>query len=311
MQELSPELKAEVSAEALFSAAKLNPTTQQVIVCDGDYLKIFGPESFHQSLKLRLPSTLYDYCWHRQHFMLMMRGLPLTLKVADTGKTLGQYPIVNQVQEVRAPMSAAFVGENKFVTGLGNRLAIGDLQTFNVDYRVLRAESLTSKSMLSAFDSLESLVVIGSYNCETYLYDAREDSIVARLIGQQGGIIQTRLHDSFLLTSGRKDNFILQWDLRNLSIPLNTCSFYREHKSHQRVLFSIADHWLGVGNDNGSIYVYDLATALLAFYFSADFDAVNSVQITGSRMVSSSGQRHLSEKQPSLLREWTLLELEH
>mmetsp|Transcript_26467 Transcript_26467/g.47506 ORF Transcript_26467/g.47506 Transcript_26467/m.47506 type:complete len:312 (-) Transcript_26467:185-1120(-) len=311
MLELSPQLTAEVLALDLFSAAKLYKPSGRVAACDGNCLKTYTSDPFVKATELKLPSSLYDFCWHGESLLVLMRDFPMTLKSVETGLTLAQYPVVNLVQEIRSPMSAAFTGDKTIVTGLGNRLILGDMPSFTMDYRLLETETLSSRSMLSAFDCREFLVAIGSYNCETYLYDIRDNAITAKLTGQQGGIIQLALHDSYLLTAGRKDNFILQWDLRNLNLPLNTSSFYREHKTHQRVLFSIDGCWLGAGNDNGSIYIYNLQTSQLAYYFSADFDAVNSVQLSGRRLVSSSGQRHLDEKRSSLIREWNLLELEH
>jgi WD40 repeat protein len=208
-------------------------------------------------------------------------------------------------------MSAAFAHPGTVVTGLGNQIIIGDLQTFSFAYHRLSAETLSSRSILSAFDCAYELAIVGSYNCETYVYDIRANAVTARLLGQQGGVIQVALEGTSLLTAGRKDNFILHWDLRNLTCPVNSASFYREHKTHQRVLFCNDGHWLGVGNSNGSVFIYDLSTSQLAYYFSADFDAVNSVQLHGSSLFTSSGQRHLVGDRPkSLIREWTLLELE-
>lgn len=313
------ETQARLYAEAVdssgdqFMSAKAGPGG--VLTAIGREVLLFPmpekPGNTAYSLKYRSLSTIYDYIWHptQSYHLLLQKDLPIYLQSAS--KTLKTYPVFTHLDEIRSPLTA-FCSATAFYTGLGKSVYRFDIETGACSALSLAPKGVkcSEKTLVAALDVNNQLVAAGTYSKLTYILSPQEKTTVAVLEGQFGGVIQCLFHDFSLYTGGRADNTVFSWDLRNLRSPIVAFNYYRLHRTQQRVLFSLYQGELRVGNGDGSVYLYDINTGELKSGFNAHFDAVNSTQWSdGFPLITSSGQRHLplSEVQhkPSSIRWWT------
>lgn len=261
-------------------------------------------------LKYRSLSTIYDYIWHptQPYHLLLQKDLPISLHSSD--KTVKTYPVLTHLDEIRSPLTACCTS-TAFYTGLGKTLYRYDIETgaFAALSLAPKGVKCSEKTIVAALDVNSELVAAGTYSKLTYILSPQEAATVAILEGQYGGVIQCLFQDFCLYTGGRADDTVFSWDLRILRSPVQVFSFYRLHRTQQRVLFSLEQGELRIGNGDGSVYLYDVNTGELKSGFNAHFDAVNSTQWASEfALITSSGQRHLplseDPKKPSSIRWW-------
>ena len=248
------------------------------------------------TLKYRAHSTIYDYLWHpsQPYHLLLQKDLPISLQ--SSSKTIKTYPISNHLDEIRSPITACFSNSSLLFTGLGKTLHQIDIETGGNTRVSLVPKKVkcSSKTIISAIDTSNKLVAVGTYSKVTYIISPQEATTVAILEGQYGGLIQCLFDGYRLFTGGRADDTVYAWDLRLPSTPVNVLSYYRDHRTQQRVLFSLNEDDLRIGNSDGSLYTYSASTGALKSCFNAHFDAVNSTQFTPRYpLITSAGQRHL------------------
>ncbi|CAG9313233.1 unnamed protein product [Blepharisma stoltei] len=322
MSELMPNLGCEVGCakEEFFTPAKLSYDGNKVITSVNGEIKTFKIPKEKSELKMtneisyREKETIYDYYWYSDtsKYFSIIKDHPILLHSAINNKILMKYTVQNHLCEVRAPLSLILEGDWGIYTALGNTVKYFDLETslcysFPLSVDELR---ISPKCIISAIGGKEDLIAIGNYSKTVYLFSKDSCKTIGILEGHQGGIIQCEFRDNYLYIGCRKQNSIAAWDLRNISYPVNILNFYRQHESNQRILFDLNENGLelAVGNGDGSIYKYSTVDGSLLNYFMGHFDAINSVQVFGNRIVTSSGQRHYEEVENpwgSLIRVWS------
>lgn len=105
----------------------------------------------------------------------------------------------------------------------------------------------------------------GSWNSHIYHYDLRAPKLGPLFVlGEHtGGITWLKYSayntDNWYLFSGaRKDNRILQWDMRNYQTPINI--YERRVETNQRIYFDLSplQKWLISGSTDGSLRIFDV-----------------------------------------------------
>ena len=172
-----------------------------------------------------------------------------------------KYPVYNHLFEIKSPYSAS-THENKIYTCIGNFLYSFDLDSSIHSTTILK--NFKPRTVSNTIFVNSSLLVIGSYNKQVYLYDKKDCKNIATLQGQQGGVIQCLAKNNFLYVGGRKDNNVTIWDLRMLNSPICNKILNRKHESNQKILFDVNDNNnLIVGNFDGSIVEYNFDGKLI------------------------------------------------
>jgi len=157
------------------------------------------------------------------------------------------------------------------------------------------------RGILSCFcfaSNNSGIFACGSYNNTVGIYE--EDSLQFLIqdprTGQ--GITQvTFSHDDrFLFCGGRKSEFIIGWDLRNMSYPIYRLP--RQSPTHQRLQFNLSScgKYLFTGDVFGKILVYDLTNGEgnLAYVLERHQDSVGGLALHPNQhlLATGSGQRH-------------------
>ncbi|XP_020231456.1 telomerase Cajal body protein 1 isoform X2 [Cajanus cajan] len=116
------------------------------------------------------------------------------------------------------------------------------------------------------------------------------------LHGQEGGIthVQFSRDGNYLYTGGRKDPYILCWDVRK-SVDCVYKLYRSSANTNQRILFDIdpSGQHLGTGGQDGLVHIYNLQTGQWVSSFEAALDTVNGFSFHPflPHAVSSSGHR--------------------
>lgn len=130
--------------------------------------------------------------------------------------------------------------------------------------------SISVKQAISCFaltTDNDKTVTTGSWNGYINHFDLRAPKLgpLFTLGGHTGGITWLRYavlanSDSWSLFSGaRKDNKILEWDMRNYSSPVR--EFTRNVATNQRIYFDVCpyeERWLVSGDTSGFLRIWDL-----------------------------------------------------
>ncbi|XP_053959337.1 telomerase Cajal body protein 1 homolog [Anastrepha ludens] len=227
------------------------------------------------AVHVREGGTVYDYVWYpfmsslapetccwlasRQHE-------PIHMWDAFTGELRCTYRGYDSVDEVEAAIAITFSNNGEQVIG-GYKKSIKLFDT-NVPGRAL--SSISVKQAVSCFaltTDNDSTVTTGSWNGFINHFDLRAPKLgpLFTLGGHTGGITWLRYaalteSDSWLLYSGaRKDNKILEWDMRNYLKPVR--EFQRIVETNQRIYFDLSapeQRWLVSGETGGNLRIWDL-----------------------------------------------------
>ena len=229
----------------------------------------------------------------------------MSLRSCNTSKLITKYPVYNHLYEIKSPYSACVFNNNIYAC-IGNTIHEFDIETQN-NSKILISDYLKPRSVTNAICSTEKLIFLGSYDTRVFVIDKNACRTAAILSGQRGGVIQCLAIDNLLYVGGRKDNFILMWDIRNTIAPICRTELSRNHQTNQRILFDVnSGGSLIAGNFDGSIVTYNHFGEIEDSFFG-HFDSVNSVQFYQNGIVSSCGQRHYDDddqNRNSMIRVW-------
>ncbi|CAD7000532.1 unnamed protein product [Ceratitis capitata] len=219
--------------------------------------------------------TVYDYAWYpfmnssapetccwlasRQHE-------PIHMWDAFTGELRCSYRGYDSVDEVESAIAITFSNDGEKIFG-GYKKSIKIFDT-KVPGRDLN--SIAVKQAISCFaltTDNDRTVTTGSWQGLINHYDLRAPKLgpLFTLGGHTGGITWLRYaalseSDSWTLFSGaRKDNKILEWDMRNYTEPVR--DFTRNVATNQRIYFDLSPQekrWLVSGGTDGNIHIWDL-----------------------------------------------------
>lgn len=123
----------------------------------------------------------------------------------------------------------------------------------------------------------------------------------------RGGVTQVEFspEGSFLFTTSRRSNAVLQWDLRRLSSSSSFCpgiaSFATCNDTNQRLGFVLEDNHLWIGGQDKCIRIYNVTDRSLVDVMDGFDDAVNgiSIQKVGNRklMATAVGSRRFPSEE--------------
>ncbi|XP_036321561.1 telomerase Cajal body protein 1 homolog [Rhagoletis pomonella] len=219
--------------------------------------------------------TVYDYVWYpfmnsqspvtccwlatRQHE-------PIHMWDAFTGELRCTYRGYDSVDEVESAIAVTFSNDGEQVFG-GYKKSI---KVFDTNVPGRDSSSFPVKQAVSCFaltTNNDSTVTTGSWMGYINHYDLRAPKLgsLFTLGGHTGGITWLRYaaladSDSWSLFSGaRKDNKILEWDMRNYLKPVR--EFTRNIGTNQRIYFDLSpqeQRWLVSGDTTGKLRIWDL-----------------------------------------------------
>ena len=255
---------------------------------------------------------IHDFCWYpymsasdpvTNVFATTTRDHPIHLWDATLGQLRCTYRAYDNMDEITAAFSVAFnPAGTKIFAGYNKCIRMFDLHRPGRDFELYstakdKKEGQTGIISAMAFSpSHTGMLALGSYSQTTGIYREDNMELLYVLRGQEGGIthVQFSRDGNYLYTGGRKDPYILCWDVRKAV----DCVFklYRSSEStNQRILFDIdpSGQHLGTGGQDGLVHIYDLQTGQWVSGFQAALDTVNGFSFHPflPHAVSSSGHR--------------------
>ncbi|KAL5730612.1 hypothetical protein ACHQM5_003413 [Ranunculus cassubicifolius] len=272
-------------------------------------------DSYPATLVVDEGESVYDYCWYPYMsasdpttcvFATTTRDHPIHLWDGISGQLRGTYRAYDAMDEITAAFSAAFnPSGTKLFAGYNKTLRIFDIHRPGRDFEqhsTLKGNKEGQTGIISAIafsPAHTGMLATGSYSQTTAVYSEDNMELLYLLHGQEGGVthVQFSKDGNYLYTGGRKDPYILCWDIRNtLSIVYK---LYRSSElTNQRILFDVepSGRHLGTGGQDGQIHIYDLQTGQWVTSFQAASDTVNGFSFHPflPMAASSSGHRRFS-----------------
>ncbi|KAK6917466.1 WD40 repeat [Dillenia turbinata] len=253
-----------------------------------------GEDSYAANLVVSEGESVYDYCWYPYMstsdpttcvFASTTRDHPIHLWDATSGQLRCTYRAYDAMDEITSALSVAFnPGGTKIYAGYNKFIRIFEIhrpgREFEQHSTVLgKKEGQAGIISAIAFSPSHSgLLAMGSYGQTTAVY--REDNLELLYIlhGQEGGVthVQFSKDGNYLYTGGRKDPYILCWDVRN-TVDIVYKLYRSTESTNQRILFDIepGGRHLGTGGQDGLVHIYDLQTGQWVSGFPAAQDTVN------------------------------------
>lgn len=214
--------------------------------------------------------TVYDYCWYPFMnstspetccFISTRQHEPLQLWDAFDGKLRCTYRGYDAVDEVEAALSVCFsIDGSQVIAGYKKTLKIFRTDVPGRDYTNFAIKSPASCLAINSSDA--NMIAIGSWNSFVTFHDVRSPKLVMteKLVKHTGGVTLMKFSSdgNRLFTGARKDNKLLAWDVRNVTVPLFT--FNRNVETNQKIYFDLSwsGQWLMSGDTNGTLHVYDM-----------------------------------------------------
>ncbi|KAL9924404.1 telomerase Cajal body protein 1 homolog [Glossina fuscipes fuscipes] len=263
--------------------------------------------SLPSAIHIKEGGTVYDCVWYpfmdssdpatccwlasRQHE-------PIHMWDAFTGELRCTYRGYDEVDEVEPAISLLFSNDGQKVMG-GYKKSI---KIFDTNIPGRKCSNITVKQTVSCFAVTAEnnhCVSTGSWNAHIYHYDLRAPKLgpLFTLGGHTGGITWLRyfpINDSnwYLFSGARKDNNILQWDMRNYTQPVSI--FERNVNTNQRIYFDLKREWLVSGDTTGSLKIWNLEDSAKTAQLPIHADCCNGANFHPSLpiLATSSGQYH-------------------
>mmetsp|Transcript_6685 Transcript_6685/g.9261 ORF Transcript_6685/g.9261 Transcript_6685/m.9261 type:complete len:504 (+) Transcript_6685:970-2481(+) len=241
------------------------------------------------ALTMRESGTVYDLAW----YPLMSSSMPSTccflstchknpthLWDAFTGKLRATYRSYDYADEITAALSVAFSGNgDKIICGFDRHIRIFDVGYPGRDYetraliktvggrRGQKRRKMGQRGLISCIDATSlygGLYACGSYAGSTYVYEENSGKTICSLDAHRNGVTKVKFAPDAvrLWTGGRRDDVIIEWDLRMLKILRR---YERRCGSNQRFNFDISPNdggrFLLTGSQSGDLFIYDTLRA--------------------------------------------------
>ncbi|XP_031276764.1 telomerase Cajal body protein 1 [Pistacia vera] len=269
-------------------------------------------DSFDANLVVREGESVYDFCWYPYMsasdpvscvFASTTRDHPIHLWDATSGLMRCTYRAYDAVDEITAAISIAFnPAGTKIFAGYNKSIRVFNIHRPGrdfVQYSTLQGNKEGQAGIISGITfspSHTGMLATGSYSQTSAIYREDNMELLYILHGQEGGIthLQFSKDGNYLYTGGRKDPYILCWDVRKAVEVVY--KFYRSSEyTNQRILFDIdpSGRHLGTGGQDGLVHIYDLQTGQWVSGFQAAADTVNGFSFHPffPMAASSSGHR--------------------
>ncbi|KAG2410095.1 LEC14B protein [Vigna angularis] len=214
--------------------------------------------------------------------MLSANNLTLLRYLLDTTNVLGYLIYIDRV------------GVTAAVTSMNEMSGKDFMVQRDAHNSVYMNAGIISAMAFSPFHS--GMLALGSYNQTAAIYREDNMELLYLLHGQEGGIthVQFSKDGNYLYTGGRKDPYILCWDVRK-SVDCVYKLYRSSENTNQRILFDIdpSGQHLGTGGQDGLVHIYNLQTGQWVSSFEAALDTVSGFSFHPflPHAVSSSGHR--------------------
>jgi len=306
---LLPELLG--SASSIFAESNTKgchwfPDQEKILVsCEDARYRIFdiNPEKWEEdmipSLVIKETEMIYDHCWAGGGMFLSTgRYQPVHLWSGNTGQLQASYKCFNHLDEITHAFSLALdpSGE-KFIAGLKNQIRTFDLSQPGRNCEINVTGDKNGRGQVGIISCLSSNSDLGIYAAGSYSKTVGVYSMTGTrlclLAGHTGGVTQVSFSkdDRRLYSGGRKDDYILCWDLRNPGQVLHHLK--REVSTNQRIQFGFAGDCVISGGTDGCVRIWDAQGVALSGYLLHP-DAVPGLSVHPSRplIATAAGQRH-------------------
>ncbi|CAH8345414.1 unnamed protein product [Eruca vesicaria subsp. sativa] len=252
-------------------------------------------DSYGASLLVNEGESVYDFCWYPYMsvsdpltcvFATTTRDHPIHLWDSSSGELRCTYRAYDAMDEITAAFSVGFNPHgNKIFAGYNSSIRVFDLHRPGRDfgqYSTLQKNKEGQAGILStlAFSPTNSgMLAVGSYGQTSGIYREDNMELLYVLHGQEGGVthVQFSKDGNYLYTGGRKDPYILCWDMRK-SVEIVYKLYRATENTNQRVFFDIepCGRHLGTGGQDGLVHMYDLQTGNWVSGYQAASDTVNA-----------------------------------
>ncbi|KAE9607183.1 hypothetical protein Lal_00025673 [Lupinus albus] len=276
------------------------------------HVDVSDDDSYAANLVMNEGESIHDFCWYpymsasdpvTNVFATTTRDHPIHLWDATSGELRCTYRAYDAMDEITAAFSVAFnPAGTKIFAGYNKCIRIFDLHRPGRDFELYstvkdKKEGQTGVISSIAFSpSHTGILALGSYSQTTAIYREDNMELLYVLHGQEGGVthVQFSRDGNYLYTGGRKDPYIMCWDLRN-AVDCVYKLYRASENTNQRILFDIdpSGQHLGTGGQDGFVHLYDLQTGQWVSGFQAALDTVNGFSFHPflPHAVTSSGHR--------------------
>ncbi|KAF3326245.1 putative guanine nucleotide-binding protein [Carex littledalei] len=281
--------------------------------CTTEHTSTASSDSYGAGLVVNEGESVYDYCWYPYMsasdptgcvFASTSRDHPIHLWDCITGQLRCTYRAYDAVDEITAALSVSFNSPaTKLFAGYNKVIRVFDVHRPGreyAEYSLSKGEDGASAGLVSSIcfapaQAQSSMFALGSYNQTTTVYEENSMEPLYILHGQQGGVTQVLFSKdgNYLYTGGRKDPYILCWDIRNTGTILY--KLYRSSENtNQRISFDIepSGRYLGTGGQDGLVHIYDLLTGQWVSGVQAAADTVNGLSFHPYLPLAASSSGH-------------------
>ncbi|XP_058114163.1 uncharacterized protein LOC131257018 isoform X2 [Magnolia sinica] len=268
-------------------------------------------DSYVSNLIVSEAESVYDYCWYPYMlasdpttcvFASTTRDHPIHLWDATSGELRCTYRAYDSMDEITAAFSVAFnPAGTKLFAGYNKSLRVFDIHRPGRDfqqYSTLQGNKDGQSGIISAIafcPAHSGMLATGSYSQTTAIYAEDNMELLYVLHGQMGGVTHVLFSKdgNYLYTGGRKDPYILCWDIRNTAGIVY--KLYRSSEfTNQRIFFDIepCGRHLGTGGQDGQVHIYDLQSGQWIASFQAASDTANGFCFHPSLPMAASSSGH-------------------
>ncbi|XP_021902199.1 telomerase Cajal body protein 1 [Carica papaya] len=268
-------------------------------------------DSYTANLVVNEGESVYDFCWYPFMsssdpgtcvFASTTRDHPIHLWDANSGELRCTYRAYDAMDEITAAFSIGFnPAGTKIFAGYNKSIRVFDIHRPGRDfqqYSTIKGSKEGQTGIIStiAFCSTQTgMLAAGSYSQTTAIYREDNMELLYVLHGQEGGVthVQFSRDGNYLYTGGRKDPYLLCWDLRKAVEVVYKLYRSAEH-TNQRILFDIepCGQYLGTGGQDGLVHIYDLQTGQWISGFQAAADTVNGFSFHPFLPMAASSSGH-------------------
>ncbi|KAK7836441.1 telomerase cajal body protein 1 [Quercus suber] len=268
-------------------------------------------DSYAAKLVMNEGESVYDFCWYPYMsasdpvscvFASTARDHPIHLWDATSGELRCTYRAYDAMDEITAAFSIAFNPTGtKIFAGYNKAVRMFDIHRPGRDFKqhsTLQGNKEGQTGIISALafcPTHTGLLAMGSYSQTTAIYQEDNMELLYVLHGQEGGVthVQFSKDGNYLYTGGRKDPYILCWDIRK-AVDVVYKLYRSSESTNQRILFDIEPlgRHLGSGGQDGFVHIYDLQTGHWVSSFQAASDTVSGFSFHPFLPMAASSSGH-------------------